>query len=297
MHYQPSFDTRHAGFREWVRLSIPLMLGVSLVAADEWIMRFFASGGTGDITRLNYAKRLFAVPIAVLGQATGQASLPFFAHLFGEKRHTEFASAVSQSVYRVSAAGLLLSAWMVAAALPIVDLVYRRGRLTFPDSQQIAIFFFWFALSLAFWAAQGLYLRAFYAAGNTLTPMLAGTLVTAASIPVYWWFFERYSTTGLAIASNVGIMAHTVVVAALLNRKKLVPLGTMPWAELGKVALTAAAAGLASYYVSRVVVMDGSRRSDFAALGLATVTWAAAVVLGLWGTRSRLLRDLQRRKD
>src|SRR5262249_13754854 len=115
MRYQPSFDIRHEGFREWVRLSIPLMLGVSLVAADEWIMRFFAAGGTGDITRLNYAKRLFAVPIAVLGQATGQASLPFFARLFGEQRNTEFATAVSQSVYRVSAAGFLASAWMMAA--------------------------------------------------------------------------------------------------------------------------------------------------------------------------------------
>src|SRR2546427_8509411 len=54
------------------------MLGVSLVTADDWILRYFASGAVGDITRLNYAKRLFAVPIAVLGQATSQASLPFF---------------------------------------------------------------------------------------------------------------------------------------------------------------------------------------------------------------------------
>src|SRR5713101_4315222 len=75
--YSISFDVRNPAFREWVRLSIPLMLGVSLVTADDWILRYFASGAVGDITRLNYAKRLFAVPIAVLGQATSQASLPF----------------------------------------------------------------------------------------------------------------------------------------------------------------------------------------------------------------------------
>jgi len=297
MRYHPSFEVRHPGFREWVRLSIPLMLGVSLVAADEWIMRFFASGGAGDITRLNYAKRLFAVPIAVLGQATGQASLPFFARLFGEKRHADLATAVSQSVYRVAAAGFLASAWMMAAALPLVDLVYRRGRLTFDDSQQIAIFFFWFALSLAFWAAQALYSRAFYAAGNTLTPMLAGTLVTALSIPVYWWLFERYSVVGLAIASNIGILAHTVVIAFLLNQKKLVPAAAMPWGELLKALLIAGAAGLASYYVSGVVVIDGSRRADFISLGLVTVTWAGAVAAGLWITRSRLLMDLRQKRS
>jgi len=65
--YRPSFNIRNPAFVEWVRLSIPLMLGVSLVTADDWILRHFASHTAGDITRLNYAKRLFAVPIAVLG--------------------------------------------------------------------------------------------------------------------------------------------------------------------------------------------------------------------------------------
>src|SRR6266581_2786538 len=183
--YRISFDVRNPAFREWVRLSIPLMLGVSLVTADDWILRYFASGGVGDITRLNYAKRLFAVPIAVLGQATSQASLPFFAHLFGEKRMREFADTVNGSIFRIVATSLLFTSFMMAAALPLIDLVYRRGQFLFSDSQQTAIYFFWFSLSLAFWSAQGLYARAFYAAGNTLTPMIACSLVTIASLAVY----------------------------------------------------------------------------------------------------------------
>ena len=55
-------------------------------------------------------------------------------------------------------------ALMMAGALPLIDLVYRRGHFTFADSQHTALYFFWFSLSLAFWAAQGLYSRAFYAA-------------------------------------------------------------------------------------------------------------------------------------
>src|SRR5690242_19805100 len=168
--YRISFDIRNPAFREWVRLSIPLMLGVSLVTADDWILRYFASGAVGDITRLNYAKRLFAVPIAVLGQATSQASLPFFAKLFGEKRLREFADTVNGSIVRIVAAALLVSSFMMAAALPLIDLVYRRGRFLFSDSQETEMYFFWFSLSLCFWAAQGLYSRAFYASGNTLIP-------------------------------------------------------------------------------------------------------------------------------
>ena len=93
--YRVSFDIKNPAFREWVRLSIPLMLGVSLVAADDWILRYFASSGVGDIARLNFAKRLFEVPIAILGQAAGQASLPFFTRLYGEKKFGEFAATVN----------------------------------------------------------------------------------------------------------------------------------------------------------------------------------------------------------
>ena len=114
------------------------MLGVSLVTADDWILRHYAASGVGDIARLNYAKRLFAVPIAVLGQATGQASLPFFARLFNEKKLKEFAATVNDSVYRVSAASFLATGWMMAAAVPLIDLVYRRGKFLFADTQTSA---------------------------------------------------------------------------------------------------------------------------------------------------------------
>src|SRR4029078_11997896 len=187
---------------EWIRLSIPLMLGVSLVTADEWIQRKFAGKYAGDITRLTYARRFFQAPIAVLGQAVSQASLPFFARLFGEKRLAEFSETVNGSVYKGIAVALLVCSFMVAGSLPLVDLVFRRGHLHFSDSEATAIYFSWFALSLAFWAAQRLYSRAFYAAGNTVTPMIASSVITLVSLPIYAALFNAFSTVGLVVASD-----------------------------------------------------------------------------------------------
>jgi putative peptidoglycan lipid II flippase len=298
--YKLSFDVRNPAFLEWVRLSIPLMLGVSLVTADDWILRHYASGGVGDITRLTFAKRLFAVPIAVLGQATGQASLPFFARLFNEKKLKEFARTVNDSVYRVSAASLLATGWMMVAAVPLIDLVYRRGKFLFADTQTSAIYFFWFSLSLALWAAQGLYARAFYAAGDTLTPMAAVSVITAASLPVYSILFHTFGVVGLAWASDIGIGANLLALAWLLHYRKLVPLGEMRWGELGKAALTALVAGGISFEVAKVVPLTvsghGSRMADLTQLALVTVTWAGAVAAGLWLLRSQLPGDLRRRK-
>src|ERR1700674_5315797 len=74
--YSISFDVHNSAFREWIRMSIPLMIGVSLVSADDWILRYFASDAAGAISHINYAKRLLQVPIAILGQAVAPPSRP-----------------------------------------------------------------------------------------------------------------------------------------------------------------------------------------------------------------------------
>lgn len=296
IRFSPSLDIKNPGFREWLWLSIPLMLGVSLVSADDWILRYFASGGVGDIARLNYAKRLLQVPVAVMAQAAGAAALPFFAKLFSENRLKDFAEHVNSSVYRVAAAAFLITAWMMASTLPITDLAMRRGQFHFSDSQETAVFLFWFALSLAFWSAQAIYARGFYGAGKTWTPMIAGTIITVVIIPVYGAFFRAMGVVGLTIASDIGIATHTIVLAILLHRRKLVTFGLMPWGELGKAAITAVFAGLIAYRAASVIPLNGTRTADLESLVLASVTWAAAVAFGLWVTKSDLPGALRRRK-
>ena len=138
--------------------------------------------------------------------------------------------------------------------------------------------------------------RSLRSSGNTLTPMIATTLITGASWPVYAALNHAYATTGLAMASDIGIAANCIAMALLLNRAKLVPIRQLNWLEIGKAAISAVLAGLLSHLVARGAMAAGSRAADLKALGLGTSTWLAAVAAGLWLTRSRLIGDLRRRK-
>jgi putative peptidoglycan lipid II flippase len=177
-------------------------------------------------------------------------------------------------------------------------LVYRlpHGHFIFADSQATASYFFWFSLSLVFWSAQGLYARAFYAAGNTLTPMVASSLITVASLPMYRALYHAFSSVGLALASDLGIAANCLAMAILLHQRKLVRWDDLQWRELGKAAITAGAAGWLSYRVASAVMVTGSRVADIEALALIGITWAGAVAAGLWLTKSQLPADLRRRE-
>jgi putative peptidoglycan lipid II flippase len=258
-------------------------------------MRGFASGNLGAISHLSYAKRLFNVPYAVLGLSVGVASIPFFARMFSENRLEEFAARINDSVYRAAAASLLLSAWLWAAALPAVDLVFRGGKFHWQDSQQTASYFAVFGLSLALWTAQTLYARAFYAARNTIVPMIAATTITAASIPIFWAGFRAWDVMGLAVASDIGIAAQTIALAVLLHRRALVPLGNLNWQGLGKAAVVAVVAAIAGVASRSLWMRNGSRVADTIEIAVITVVWAAVCWLGLRLTRSDLLSALSRR--
>jgi putative peptidoglycan lipid II flippase len=189
---------------------------------------------------------------------------------------------------------------MMVAALPLIDLVYRRGKFLFADTQTSAVYFFWFSLSLILWSAQGLYARAFYAAGDTLTPMVAVSVITLISLPVYSILFHTFGVIGLAWASDIGIGINLLALCFLLHYRGLVRLEDLRWRELGKAALTAIVAGGISFEVAKIVPLattgHGSRLADVMQLALVSVTWAAATAAGLWLLRSELPSDLRRRK-
>ena len=248
-HYRPILDFADEGFREWVRLSLPLMIGVSLVTADNWIIAHFASATSGAVSLMSYAKQLFTAPMAVLAQAAGAATMPFFASMWSQKRHYEFAIGVADSVSRVAALGMLAASGMVVLGAPLVELLYIGGRFSSADARQCAAYFAVFSLSLFLWSAQAIYARAFYAAGNMFVPMAAGTVVTVVSLPVYYALYHWQGAMGLAVASNIGIAVQTITIAVLLHQRRMVSLASLEYVELGRCLLAALVSGGAVWAV------------------------------------------------
>ncbi|MGB6975830.1 MAG: murein biosynthesis integral membrane protein MurJ [Terracidiphilus sp.] len=243
VYFKPVLDWHNEGLRQWVRLSLPLIIGVSLVSADNWIIQYFASHFQGGVTLMTYAKTLFTAPIGMLGQAAGAASMPFFASLWSQNRRFEFATSVADSVTRVACLGLLAASVLAPLGMPLVTLIFARGRFHAADAVPCAAYFAIFSLSLFLWCAQAIYSRAFYAAGNTFLPMAASTAVTLVSLPIYAALFHTYGDMGLALASDIGIALQTFTIAVLLHQRRMVSLASLDYREFGRCLLAALTGG------------------------------------------------------
>ncbi|MGA3136952.1 MAG: murein biosynthesis integral membrane protein MurJ [Terracidiphilus sp.] len=304
--YRPILDWRDEGFREWVRLSLPLIVGVSLVTADNWIIAYFASATNGAVSLMSYAKQLFTAPMAVLAQAAGAASMPFFASLWSQQRRYEFATQVADSVSRVAALGLLAGSGMIALAAPLVELIFLGGRFSSADAREFAAYFAVFSVSMFLWSAQAIYVRAFYAAGNTLAPMAAGTVVTLVSLPIYASLYHWRGAMGLAIASDLGIALQTGTLALLLHQRRMVSLASLDYEELGRCLLAALASGAGVWMaIWGLSSMFGQlwgpfhpaqiRWTDFTLLAVGTALWVAIAKWILERTGSALPRVMMKR--
>src|SRR5262249_25877188 len=160
-----------------------------------------------------------------------------------------------------------------------------------------------FAAAVPLWAVQGLAARAFYAARDTLTPMIAGTAITLASLPVYAALYRALGPIGLAIASGAGILGHTLALLALAPRvlPEVRPLAGGAARGLGAAALLATLAGAAAWGTARLVagVVPGRHLAALAVCAAGSLVFAAAtlVLAPLFGLDEvrRLLRLRLRR--
>jgi putative peptidoglycan lipid II flippase len=214
--------------------------------------------------------------------------MPFFASLWAKERKYEFAVGVADSVSRVACLGLLGASAMVALGKPLVDLIFIGGRFSAGDARECAVYFAVFSISMFLWSAQAIYSRAFYAAGNTMAPMVAGTVITLISLPIYASLYHWQGAMGLALASDIGIALQTGTIAVMLHARRMVSLASLDYAEMGRCLLAAVVSGAGVWAViewlgGAVVRHWGShlpvqsRWTDLLVLVAGTVLWGVMV--------------------
>jgi len=295
LRFRPVMNFRDPVYVEWLRLSLPLMIGVSLVMFDSVFMKRFASSERGGVTLISVAKYLFNAPFNVIGPAAGAASLPFFASLFQRGRLYDFSESVGRSVSRLFCVGLLVSAWMIALGPWLMDL-FRGGRFSRADARETTLLFTILSITLAVWAVQGIYARAFYAASDTRTPAITGTLITVLSLPLYWALHQAKGLEGLAIASDIGITCQTLALAVLLHRHRLVSLMHLEGREIALSAIAALCAAVATGSVVYRLPVAHTYLGDALTLTVGTLTWGLVTLIVLRLTGSKLPGQVLRRR-
>ncbi len=220
LRWRPALSLRHPGFISYFKLSLPIMIGQSLIAWDEWIMRYFGSFLTAaTISWLNYGRKLAMVPVAVFGNATGFGAYPYLARCAAEGRAADVQIELDKALRSVLLLALMTQVILFGAAEDIVSMLFRNATFSRADVEATARALQVFSLGIAAWSSQGVVARGLYAFRDTLTPTAIGTVMTILALPLYGALAFRFQYVGLAAASTLALSAYTVILSMLFNRR------------------------------------------------------------------------------
>jgi putative peptidoglycan lipid II flippase len=120
--------------------------------------------------------------------------------------------------------------------------------------------------------------------------------VVVLSAPVYWLLYRTLGLMGLAVASDVAILAQTACLAVLLHRRRLVRFGDLELGELGRAAVAAGVSFVSAYGLVRALPPVTSHGGDAAMIAAGTMAWVLAALVVLTVTGSALPRQILRRR-
>ncbi len=281
VRFKLRFAPRDPGFVHFLLLTLPLMLGVGLVTVDEWLLRYFGSQhAAGAITWLNNSRKLMLVVFAVIGQAAGQAALPFLTELYHKGEEDEMGRMLATSVGRVVFLAVIGAASLAVAAESIVWVVFRRGAFTAADAATTATLLVMFSLGLASWASQTMAVRGFYARKDTLVPMLVATGSVILALPIYWVLDDALGVVGLALATSIGMTINAIATIVVYRLRT----GTLPLRPIIAAlvrGLLFAAAGAGAAWATKFGLQQAMDIHDVWTHALVLVAQGAAFLVAL----------------
>ena len=244
----------------------------------------------GAIAFLYYADRVAQLPLGVIGTALGTALLPTLSR---QVRLGEGARA-GETQNRAIELALLLTlpaaAGLVAAALPIVSVLFERGAFGAEASDATARALAAYGFGLPAFVLVKVFAPGFFARGDTRTPVQVAVACVALNLVFNLALIRPLGHVGIAVATSLSAWANAGALAYLLRRQGRWREDRRLLSRGARIALAAAGMGLA-LWAGRVALFDDL-------LALRHWRWGAlAGLLGLGGAAYAALALASRAAD
>ncbi|HEY4506208.1 MAG TPA: lipid II flippase MurJ [Candidatus Paceibacterota bacterium] len=187
----------------------------------------------GSIAVFNFSYNLETVPLSIVGISYSVAAFPALAKFFSTGERAKFIAQVSAAARHIIFWSVPIAALFIVLRAQVVRTILGSGQFDWTSTRLVAALLALFSFSIVAQSLNLLFVRAYYAAGNTLKPLIinvaSSVLVIASAFlflnlwrdhELFRYFFESLfrvtDVSGtivlmLALAFSVGLLVNLII--------------------------------------------------------------------------------------
>lgn len=206
--------------QEVLRKMLPGSIGVAAFQINVLLTQCFSFWVEPTVVAtFNYAVRLMELPQGMFGISLATYLLPALSGLAAEKKYPEFRSTLREGLSSLAFANLIAAAISLALAEPIVRLLFERGKFDAVATHRVSIALVCLAPGLLMFSMNNILARAFFALGDTKTPMKISVFCLMVNLVLSAFLVQTYREGGLGFANTTTAFANTCLLLYALKRK------------------------------------------------------------------------------
>lgn len=214
-----NLEVRQPAVGQILSLYLPVFAGLLVSTAGLVIDRNLAWGAGEDaLGAMRYATTLVQMVLGLVAAAIALASLPVLAQHFAAGDEVSFAAVMSRALRMVTVLVLPATFGMAALAVPVVGLLFGHGATGETGQRAITIALLGYLPGTVCAAYDQVLIFAFYARGNTRTPVIIGIFAIGIYLLVALSLVDRLGMLGLVLANSAQFAAHLFVIGHLGRR-------------------------------------------------------------------------------
>jgi len=217
--FRPEWAPGDPGLRAIGALMAPATVGLAAVQVNIFVSTIFASHEPGAVSWLQYAFRILYLPIGVFGVAVGTIATTGLARRAAAGDMEGLRDTVHRSISLVAFLTVPATVGLALLGVPIVRMLFERGRFQPLDTQNTATALALYSIGLVAYTGVKVLAPAFYALATPRVPLLASMSAVGTNLAVIAALHRPFGYRAIALGTAVGSLVNALILALVFQRR------------------------------------------------------------------------------
>ena len=194
----------HPGLKRALRLMTPVVIGLIAMQVNVMVDNKLASHLIpGSVSSLQYATRLYQLPLGLFAIAISTAILPRLSGLWASDHKSDYSDMLNRGVKFSLLIVVPATVGLFLLGKPIIELLFEHRNFLPSDTARTVHVLHLYLVGLVGYSLVTLFSRAFYSVKDTVTPVFVSLVAVAVNVGLDLTLVGPMKVGGLALATGI----------------------------------------------------------------------------------------------